>query len=287
MPQAYKIVNLPCDMHFAEGDPPVKVIDLQYKRRQETMHTHDFHEIVLVESGSGRHVTETRITPIFHGDIFLVKPGHAHTYEEIKALKIVNILFLPEAMDFPRYDLMNIPGYKYFFESDISQKHALNLNSEQLNTVNEIILEMRHHQSNHEQGYKYFMHLCFMRLVGAICGSYSTGNISQKTDVPRLIRVIRFMEHRFQEKIQMTELAAIVNMSPSALLRAFTRELKETPINYLVNLRLEKAAKMLRETGKSINQVSYAVGFHDSNYFSKMFRRKYACSPREYRKNNH
>jgi transcriptional regulator GlxA family with amidase domain len=76
-------------------------------------------------------------------------------------------------------------------------------------------------------------------------------------------------------------------MSPSALLRAFTRELKETPINYLVNLRLEKAAKMLRETGKSINQVSYAVGFHDSNYFSKMFRRKYACSPREYRKNNH
>lgn len=286
MIQTNKIVNLPREMHFSDDAPPVWVIDLKYNKLHEVMHTHDFYEIVLVENGSGRHVTGTRIKPIFHGDIFLIKPGQAHTYEEIKKLKIINILFLPEAMNFPFYDLKDIPGYKYFFESDTTSEHSLNLDAEQLNTVNEIILEMRHHQQNPVAGYKYFIHLCFMRLVGAICSSYSAHSISQKTDVSKLIRVFRFIEHRYQEKIQMDELAAIVNMSSSALLRAFSKEMKETPINYLVNLRLEKAAKMLRETHESITQISYSVGFHDSNYFSKMFRRKYSCSPREYRITN-
>lgn len=281
-----KIVNLSLDMHFPDGSLPVWVIDFRYDKRRETMHTHDFYEIVLVENGSGRHVTETKVSPIFHGDIFLVKPGHPHTYEEIKKLKIVNILFLPEAMDFPYYDLKDLPGYKLFFEADAEGEPAFNLNAVQLNTINEIILELRHHQQYPAPGHKYFIHLSFMRLIGAICSSYSTNNITQDTDIPKLIRVLRFMEHRYHEKIQMNELAAIVNMSPSALLRAFSKEMKETPINYLVNLRLEKAAKLLRETPESIMQVSFSVGFHDSNYFSKMFRRKYSLSPREYRNLN-
>lgn len=286
MMPADKIVNLPREMHFAEGAPPVWVIDFRYNKRNETMHTHEFYEIVLVESGSGRHVTENGITPIFHGDIFLIKPGQSHTYEEIKKLKIINILFLPEAMDIPFYDLKELPGYKYFFEADNTGEHAFNLDAGQLNTVNEIILEIRHHQLKPVAGYKYFIHLCFMRLLGVICSSYSTRSVPQDTDVPKLIRVLRFIEHSYKEKIQMDELAAIVNMSPSALLRAFSKELKETPINYLINLRLEKAAKMLRETYKSITQIAYSVGFHDSNYFSKMFSRKYSCSPRDYRAAN-
>ena len=280
------IVNLPRDMHFPDGSLPIWVIDFKYDKRRETMHTHEFYEIVLVENGSGRHVTETKVSPIFHGDIFLVKPGHPHTYEEIKKLKIVNILFLPGAMNFPFYDLKDIPGYKYFFGSDNEGEPAFNLNAVQLNAINEIILELRHHQQYPSPGNKYFIHLSFMRLIGAICSSCSTKDIAQDTDVPKLIRVIRFMEHRYQEKIQMSELAAIVNMSPSALLRAFSKEMKETPINYLVNLRLEKAAKLLRETPENITQISSAVGFRDSNYFSKMFRRKYSSSPREYRNFN-
>jgi len=49
---------------------------------------------------------------------------------------------------------------------------------------------------------------------------------------------------------------------------------------------MEKAAKMLRETSDPITEISYSVGFQDTNYFSKMFRRKYNDSPREYRRKN-
>lgn len=244
---------------------------------------HDFYEIVLVEKGSGIHITEKERYPIFHGDIFLIKPGFAHTYEEIKQLRIINIIFIPETINFPLYDLKNLPGYKDFFESSLDSKHNLNLNAEQLNTANEIILEMRYEQQNRQIGYEYFMHLDLMRLSGLICRSYFKPSVFSDKGVTKLVNVLRFIEHRYKEKIQMDELSAIAGMSPSSLLRVFHDEVGETPINYLLNLRLEKAAKMLRETQASISQISYAVGFNDSNYFSKMFRRKHSCSPREYK----
>jgi len=277
------VLNQKSELYFPPGEPSVKVIDFKYSRRDEIMHTHDFYEIVLVKKGSGVHITEKGSYPVFHGDIFLIKPGLAHSYEEIKGLEIVNVIFIPEAINVPLYDLKSIHAYRDFFESDLSSKCTLNLDAEQLNTANEIILAMRNEEQNRQLGYEYFMHLGLMRLIGLICRSYSNSSDSQSKNVTKLIHVFRFIEHRYQEKIQMDELSAIAGMSPSSLLREFCKEVGETPINYLINLRLEKAAKMLRETSESITQISYLVGFHDSNYFSKMFRRKYSCCPRDYK----
>ena len=213
----------------------------------------------------------------------MIKPEVAHTYEEIKQLGIVNIIFVPEAIDFRFYDLANLQGYKDFFESGSSSKQNLNLNAEQLNTANEIILNMRHEQQTRKEGYDYFIRLGFMRLIGLICRSYSQQSALQDKGITKLINVMRFIEHRYKEKIQMYELSAIAGMSPSSLLRAFHDEVGETPINYLLNLRLEKAAKMLRETDERITRIAYTVGFQDSNYFSKSFKQKFNCSPRKYR----
>ena len=285
------IRNLPREMHFSPGKPPVKVIDLTYSRHDDVVHTHDFYEIVLVKNGSGRHITDKSSSSIVHGDIFLIKPGEAHAYEEIEKLRIVNVIFLSEAINFNLYDLKDLPGYKFFFESSSTAdsdcfKGTFNLDVEQLSTANEIILEMIHHQQKEKQGYEYFIRLGLMRLIGLLCISYLDVGVPQNNDVAKIICVLRFIEHHYLEKIKIDELAAISNMSPSTLLRTFHRELGETPINYLINRRLQEAAKRLRSTNENISEISFACGFQDSNYFSKIFRRKYTCSPRQYRNAN-
>lgn len=67
------------------------------------------------------------------------------------------------------------------------------------------------------------------------------------------------------------------------LCRLFRQELHTTPHKYLTDLRLQAAADLLRgSSGSSITEIARMCGYHDPLYFSRMFKKKYTVSPREY-----
>jgi AraC-like DNA-binding protein len=69
------------------------------------------------------------------------------------------------------------------------------------------------------------------------------------------------------------------------LCRLFRQEMNTTPHKYLANLRLETAADMLRQgAGRSITEIARMCGYSDPLYFSRMFKKRYGISPREYGK---
>ena len=253
-------------------------------------HYHDFDEIVLVENGSGLHVTEYGSYPIFRGDIFLIKAGHAHTYENIKNLEIVNMLLVPEALNLPLGDLKETSGYYTFFEERPQLRNryraesSLKLNDKQLLQAEEIILEIESEQKKNETGSRYFRSVAFMRLIGLICRAYSEQEHKPSDDLAKISRVLRFFEQNYSEQLRLEDLVPVCGRSVSAMIRFFREALGQSPIDYLINLRLEKAAALLRGCDITISEIAAAVGFTDSNYFSKMFSRKFELSPREYRK---
>jgi two-component system response regulator YesN len=63
--------------------------------------------------------------------------------------------------------------------------------------------------------------------------------------------------------------------------------LKTNFIDYLTELRLERGEKLIRESGKSIKEIAFLVGYQDPNYFSKIFRKFRDQSPTEYGKKAH
>lgn len=69
----------------------------------------------------------------------------------------------------------------------------------------------------------------------------------------------------------------------SGPLRLFRTATGTTPIEYLLEVRLRRAAELLRRTGLPVGEVAARCGFHDSNYFSKRFRALYGVSPRTFR----
>ena len=68
------------------------------------------------------------------------------------------------------------------------------------------------------------------------------------------------------------------------LCRLFRQEMHTTPHKYLANLRLQSAADILRTGGSSITEAARMCGYHDPLYFSRMFKKKFGVSPREYGK---
>ena len=92
-----------------------------------------------------------------------------------------------------------------------------------------------------------------------------------------------YIAYHYREKIKINELAGYIGVNRSYLTSSFKKSIGCSPQEYLVNLRMEKAREMLRNTGMQINAIAASVGYHDQLAFSKIFKQHYGVSPKAYR----
>jgi AraC-like DNA-binding protein len=79
------------------------------------------------------------------------------------------------------------------------------------------------------------------------------------------------------------ELAALVGMSPVAFSRFFHRRTGRTLSEYIVDIRLGHAARMLVDTAKNISEICYECGFNNLSNFNRTFKAKRHYTPRDFR----
>lgn len=96
--------------------------------------------------------------------------------------------------------------------------------------------------------------------------------------------VCNHMEQHFNNKITVNDLAQLCNVSPSNLNQLFKKEMHISPIEYLINLRLRKSKKYLRETNDSITDIAIKCGFYSASHFSSCFSKQFGLSPSQYKK---
>jgi YesN/AraC family two-component response regulator len=97
------------------------------------------------------------------------------------------------------------------------------------------------------------------------------------------LNVIQYVENHYHEKIYISVMAKKCLISAYQFSRVFRRENGVTFRTFLVNYRLEKALELLNESRLSVGDISFAVGFFDHSYFTRMFKKRVGVSPSEYR----
>ncbi|WP_443192574.1 GlxA family transcriptional regulator [Pseudomonas indica] len=95
----------------------------------------------------------------------------------------------------------------------------------------------------------------------------------------KLVQVIGEMERHTEPPLTTLELAERIQVTRRQLERLFRVHLKDTPSNFYLGLRLDKARHLLRQTDMSVLEVSLACGFESSSYFSRSYRVRFGCSP--------
>ncbi|MDR2629499.1 MAG: helix-turn-helix domain-containing protein [Spirochaetaceae bacterium] len=97
-----------------------------------------------------------------------------------------------------------------------------------------------------------------------------------------LAKAIEYIHAHYAEGIQLGDAADAAQVSPAYLSRLFSEHGKTTFIDYITELRIENAEKLLRESKMNIKEVAFAAGYQDPNYFSKIFRKITGFSPLAY-----
>ncbi|PMC35642.1 hypothetical protein CJ195_17795 [Bacillus sp. UMB0899] len=98
---------------------------------------------------------------------------------------------------------------------------------------------------------------------------------------------IRYIEDNYMKSCTLKEVANFVHLSPNYFSNLFKKEKRESFINYVTKVRIDKAKILLSNTEMKVFEIAESIGYDDSNYFTTVFKRLTNKSPREYRKQIH
>lgn len=117
--------------------------------------------------------------------------------------------------------------------------------------------------------------------------SSSYAKVAVEDDSRRILKVKNFISKNYMDELRLPELASLAGMSSSAFSRFFKLHTGRNISEYIIDLRLGYAARMLVDTAKSISEIGFDCGFNNLSNFNRIFKKKKGCSPSEFRESYH
>ena len=134
-----------------------------------------------------------------------------------------------------------------------------------------------------------------LHLIGHLClfldGLIRSSSTRRETHGPRLQdfyiqEAVTFMEQNYRRELTVEEIADVCKLDRSYFSKLFRESMGCPPQEFLIRLRLSKAAEQMQATKASIGDISAACGYPNQLHFSRAFKKRYGVSPREWRAQN-
>ncbi len=244
-----------------------------------TFHSHDFTEFKYVLSGSCTYNIKGIIYNVKKGDIIVCSPGVLHSKlfagnEEVAEFNVgLNNIFIDNLQKDFLIESEACPVITPF-------KHRQDF----IKCCNEMLAE----QARNEPGCGIVLKALVMKLIVIflketyyIEKSEEGHTISFESHEKSCIveTIISYMDENYMKDISLDRISKNMFLSPVYISRLFKEGTGDSPINYLIKIRLSKARDMLESGRISIKAAAELVGYHDVYHFSKLFKKHYGYPP--------
>jgi iron complex transport system substrate-binding protein len=126
----------------------------------------------------------------------------------------------------------------------------------------------------------------FYQFICELMGQLQNQRLEQASpDI--VLQAAKYMDEHYADPITADSLATLLNCSSRTMQRMFNKRLALGPIDYLMQIRIDKAKELLCRTNAGLKDIAEAVGYVDSYYFSRLFKRYTGVSPSAYRESMH
>lgn len=274
------------DITYEDFNPTIFFVSKYKMQVTDEYHEHDFTELTYILSGKGKYYINGTVYDVKAGDVIICNPGIKHN----------NIVMNPKEptveffSGFTNFRFKNMPPNSIVLKEG---GYLLHTNAEVKQEISKHCYEMLAENESCSVG-KYFMlktHLMQILLLivreivevpktrqeGCDFESYNKSYAVKK--------IINYLNENYAQKISLEQIAKNMYLSPVYISKIFKEETGESPINYLIKIRLEKARDiLLNKENKRIKNIANQVGYEDVYHFSKLFKKYYGVAPLHYKK---
>ena len=251
---------------------------------------HDNFEMVYMKKGRASFEINGEPVPIGPNDIIIIKPGQYHKFivesETGCEFIVLNFKFENRASD--EYSEVSLHDFLHFVQSREAGAY-ISLKVSQKNEIITLLNRILRERQSNEIESDFLSHLLVLELFALLSRALKTeweNNFREKSPKLReLIRIsVNYIHNHFERNISLDDIARYVFLSPGYFIRAFKAETGQSPISYLIKIRIDRAMELLAETDDKIIDIALAVGFSNQQRFNEMFKKLVRMTPMQYRK---
>lgn len=251
-------------------------------------HWHEEMELIYIKKGKGLITVDLEQYPVTAGSILFIIPGQLHSINqyETESMEYENIIFKPEMLLTRQTDTCNS---NYFLPLLDGTLHIPTLFApgvpyyEQIASCIDNADEIcKTCPPAYQLVIKGQLYLMFYILFSNCCEKQTRHKDNKSLD--KMKQIIKYIEHNYMEKITIETMAEELGLSQSHFMKFFKNTMGTTFIDYLNEYRLTMASRLLISSESSILNIAAEVGFDNLSYFNRLFKKRFAVTPREYRR---
>lgn len=250
-----------------------------------TTHWHEEAEFTLITDGMADYQIHLAEYPVKAGDILFIPPMILHSIALNKSPSFASDTYVFH-MNFLGAKSTDICSTKYLIpimNQEFPMPYLITQEHPAYASLREIFDRINAAYKTAENGYELALKAFFLQAVFLLL-QYSKKSPSPYTSMlsQKLKQVLDHIELHYAEDIPIAELAKLCYFSEYHFMRFFKKHMNMTCVEYINNLRLEKAVELFEQGNTSILDVSLSTGFRNLSYFHKLFKRKYHMTPKTF-----
>ncbi len=247
------------------------------------LHYHDELEFVIVYEGCFAITAMGEEYFAEAGDVVFVGSGVPHSTRYAKPSRTGLIQFREN--DFLSSGITRIIKYSVKFNNLSESKIRVIKNRELFDSLDRLLLE-----SNGKKGaFDIFVRSEVYKVLGLLYRDgilLDTESFFASKEIQKILPALEYVNKNYADNLTLEDVSNLLGFDASYFCRIFKSATGATFTEYLNFVRICKAEKLLKQSEKSVLEISEAVGFSSMSYFNRVFKRIRFCSPKSYRKLN-
>ena len=273
---------------YVRGDFPIACYEDNMQEITVPVHWHDEFEYIIATKGIVTVCTNGDHIDLNEGDSIFINSGCLHGVKSVtnsdSVLRSLIILprFIGGSADNVIFNKLILP----FSKEDSPSYILLNEHCNWQYDIRKYMLNSWIAITDESYDFENESRFFISRAIRLIVDHLSEAKVIYKTKDNILERIrftINYIEEHYNTDISIQDLTALLDCSESVLLRNFKKIAGTSPMQFLLNYRIQKAAEMLLTTDMKSNAIAFSCGFHDFSYFIKIFKRNMGVTPAKYR----
>lgn len=252
------------------------------------IHSHKEFELNFIERGKGvRRIVGDSIETIGNFELTLITgDGLEHAWEQGTCkesdIREITVQFSPYLLGPDLLARNQFASIRKMFEQ---ARMGLTFSLTAIMKVYNLINTLASKEEHMEQFLDMLMILYELSLDkdARTLASSSFAQTAEDRDSRRVSKAKEYISQHYTEDIKLEDLASLVGMAPSAFSRFFKIHSHRGPMDYIIDVRIGAAARMLVDTSSSVSEICYACGFNNLSNFNRTFKSRRGYTPRDFR----